>query len=185
MITERENVKISKFLSLILRHQPEKIGIELDENGWTAIKELIEKSAIAGVRFDFEILKFVVNTNNKKRFSFDDSLTKIRASQGHSVDVNPGYSPIPPPVILYHGTAIKNIVSIFESGLKKQNRYHVHLSTDTKTAKIVGQRHGDAIILEVLTNQMYADGYQFFLSDNNVWLTDYVPAKYLKVYQPE
>lgn len=180
MIAEKENTKISKFLSLVLRHQPETIGIELDENGWTTVDELIEKSSKAGVQFDLETLKHVVDTNSKKRFSLNESFDRIRASQGHSVEVDLGYTAKTPPEILYHGTATKNIDSIMASGLQKRDRNHIHLSLDMETAVKVGQRHGKVFVFEVQTGQMHSDKFEFFLSENGVWLTDNVPAIYLK-----
>lgn len=179
MLFEKETTRISKFLSLVLRHQPETIGIELDDNGWTDVNTLIEKSNQAGVKFDFEVLKHVVDTNSKKRFAFNDSFELIRASQGHSVDVELGYTPQTPPAILYHGTAVKNIASILASGLEKRERHHVHLSADTETAIMVGQRYGKPFVFEVDAAKMHADGFPFFISENGVWLTDGVPAQYL------
>jgi putative RNA 2'-phosphotransferase len=176
MITEKENIKISKFLSLVLRHQPETIGIDLDENGWTDVEELIKKSNNAGVQFNPEILKHVVDTNSKKRFSFNETFDKIRASQGHSVEVDLGYTATTPPEILYHGTAIKSVDSILISGLKKRDRHHVHLSSDIETAAKVGQRHGKAFVFEVFAGRMRHDKFEFYLSENGVWLTDNVPV---------
>jgi len=180
MLPEKEITKISKFLSLVLRHQPETIGIALDDNGWINVDELIQKSNAAGVKFDFNILKHVVATNNKKRFAFNDSLDKIRASQGHSVEVELGYKPQMPPEILYHGTAINNVASILSTGLEKRQRQHVHLSKDTETAVKVGSRHGKPVIFEVAALQMHNDGFKFFLSENGVWLTDFVPSQYIR-----
>lgn len=182
MISEKENTRISKFLSLVLRHKPEEIGIELDENGWTDVTMLIEKVNKAGIALTFEILKHVVDTNAKKRYSFNESFDKIRANQGHSVEIDLGYTPQVPPEILYHGTGEKFIGSILEKGLLKQNRHHVHLSADVETAFMVGQRHGKPFVFEVLAGQMHRDNFQFFLSANGVWLTDFVPVKYLKNY---
>ena len=179
MLPEKEITKISKFLSLVLRHQPETIAISLDKNGWVSVDKLIQKSNAAGVKFDFAMLKHVVATNNKKRFSFNESLDKIRASQGHSVEVELGYESQMPPEILYHGTGINNVASIFLTGLEKRQRQHVHLSRDTETAIKVGIRHGKPAIFEVYSLQMHIDGFKFFLSDNGVWLTDSVPSKYL------
>lgn len=181
MISEKENTKISKFLSLVLRHQPETIGIELDENGWTNIETLIEKSSKKGLHFDREILNHIVETNAKKRFAFNDSNDKIRANQGHSIEVELGYAPQKPPTVLYHGTGQKSVNSIKLTGLEKRQRQQVHLSKDIETAIAVGQRHGKPFIFEVLAEQMYNDKHEFFLSDNGVWLTDNVPTKYLKV----
>lgn len=180
MLPEKEITKISKFLSLVLRHQPETIGITLDENGWTDVNVLIEKSKGAGITYNLDTLKHVVETNNKKRFAFNEKFNRIRASQGHSVEIDLGYSPQVPPEILYHGTAAKSVESIWLSGLEKRSRRHVHLSNDLETAVKVGQRHGKVFVFEVHAGLMYTDKVEFFLSENGVWLTDNVPAKYLK-----
>ncbi|QKJ29422.1 RNA 2'-phosphotransferase [Mucilaginibacter mali] len=180
MISDKENKNISKFLSLVLRHQPELIGIELDENGWTDVDALIAKSGEHGVRYNIDALKHVVTTNNKQRFAFNDTFDRIRANQGHSVEVDLGYEAKIPPEVLYHGSAIKNADSILASGLEKRERHHVHLSADVATAANVGQRHGKPVIFEVTALQMHHDGMPFFLSNNGVWLTDAVPPKYLK-----
>ena len=179
-LSEKEVTKISKLLSLVLRHKPETISIVLDENGWTNVNVLLEKMSAEGVRLDREELNFIVATNSKKRFAFNDTGDKIRASQGHSIDVELNYEPAAPPEILYHGTASHNVNSILSIGLEKRNRQHVHLSKDVTTALTVGQRHGKPIIFEVRTGQMHEDGFIFYLSENGVWLTDNVPAKYLQ-----
>lgn len=186
MDKEKEAIKISKFLSLVLRHKPETIGIELDENGWTDVSILIRKCNGYGIHFDLTMLKYVVATNNKKRFSFNDSFSKIRASQGHSIDIDLGYKPQMPPEILFHGTALKYVDSILKTGLEKRNRNHVHLSLDIETAIKVGQRHGKPVVFEVLAGNMVKVGnYKFYLSENGVWLTDIVPTKYLRLINRE
>ncbi len=172
--------RISKFLSLVLRHQPEKIGISLDEAGWTQITDLLTKINESGLSLDLETLKSVVANNQKQRFSFDEKMEKIRANQGHSVNVNLGYQAQIPPNILYHGTATRFKASILSEGLKKMNRHHVHLSESIKTASAVGTRHGKLILLKVLSDEMQRDGFSFYQSENGVWLTDHVPAKYLR-----
>lgn len=172
-------IRISKFLSLVLRHQPEMIGIQLDANGWANVNELLEKANKYGVKIDREILNHIVETNSKKRFAFNNTLDKIRASQGHSIEIELGYTNQKPPEILYHGTGEKSVQSILKTGLEKRSRQHVHLSSDIETAVKVGQRHGKPVVFIVLAGQMYEDKYQFFLSDNGVWLTDKVPIKYL------
>jgi putative RNA 2'-phosphotransferase len=171
----KELVKTSKFLSLVLRHKPEKIGLQLDPNGWADVDELLKKSDLSK-----EVLDEVVETNEKKRFKYSEDGKRIRASQGHSlknVDLNIK-SQIPPP-ILYHGTAHKNVESIKNKGLLKGNRQHVHLSKDVYAALDVGKRHGKPFCVTIDTKSMVEQGYKFFLSDNDVWLTDHVPAKYL------
>lgn len=134
MTNDKQIIQISKFLSLVLRHQPYLIGIQLDENGWTDIDLLLERTNSHGIAIDKEILKHIVTTNSKNRFAFNDSLDKIRASQGHSVIIELGYKSQQPPETLYHGTAEKYVPSILESGLEKRGRQHVHLSSDIETA---------------------------------------------------
>ena len=172
-------VKISKFLSLVLRHQPETIGLKLDSAGWVDVSVLLAACNAHGKRINAEDLEFVVENNDKKRFAFNEDKTRIRANQGHSVEVELEYKPLTPPPILYHGTASRFLASIKQTGIVKGNRHHVHLSADTQTAKAVGQRHGKEIILIVKSGQMYQDGFQFFQSVNGVWLTQHVPAQYL------
>lgn len=181
MINEQENTRISKFLSLVLRHQPEHIGIELDEHGWTDVNTLIAKAQKKGVNLTPGILKYVVDTNAKKRFAFNNDLTKIRASQGHSVEVDLQYVPQIPPVLLYHGTGSQSINSILQHGLQKMTRHHVHLSADQDTAIKVGRRHGNPAVLCIDAKQMAGQGYTFFQSANGVWLTEHVPAKYISL----
>jgi putative RNA 2'-phosphotransferase len=172
-------VKISKFLSLVLRHQPEKIGLSLDESGWTSVERLIEASRKHGVEFTLEELHNVVANNDKKRFSLSEDGLLIRANQGHSIEVELGYDPITPPEILYHGTAERFLNSIKQQGLVKGKRHHVHLSADTDTAVKVGQRHGKPVILTVKAGSMEQAGFVFYLSANGVWLTEHVPVQYL------
>lgn len=174
---------ISKFMSLVLRHQPEKIGLHLDENGWADIKELISKLTAHGIVADVAIIETVVATNDKKRFSFNDDKRKIRANQGHSINIALNLSSIEPPDILYHGTADRFVESILKTGLDKRSRQHVHLSANEETAKIVGSRHGKPIILIIAAKKMKEDGYIFFLSENSVWLTDSVPVQYIKLIE--
>ena len=178
-MNEIENKRISKFLSLILRHQPETIQLTLDENGWAEVNELITKSAKSRMHFSFEDLEEVVKTNNKKRFAFNEDKTRIRASQGHSIDVDLSLKAVQPPDFLYHGTAESNISSILDNGIEKRTRQHVHLSADKETATKVGMRHGKPVILTIRTGKMAEDGILFYLSENNVWLTDFVDVKYI------
>lgn len=179
MKTEKEINNLSKFLSLILRHKPETIGIELDENGWVNTNILLEKSNQHNYKIDFETLKIIVETNNKKRFSFSDNFEKIRANQGHSLNIELGYLPTKPPRILYHGTAERNVNSILLNGLDKRNRHHVHLSQNIETAINVGKRHGKPFVFEILSEKMYNDKFEFFVSENGVWLTEKVPTIYI------
>ena len=167
--------KLSKFLSLILRHKPETIGIKLDKNGWANISEILR-----GMKIDFATLEKVVAENDKQRFSFNDDKTKIRANQGHSVKVDVELVEKIPPEILYHGTIEKNLKSIVAQGLLKMNRLYVHLSADIETAKKVATRRiGNAVIFKVAARQMYDDGFKFFQSANGVWLVETVPPQYL------
>jgi putative RNA 2'-phosphotransferase len=181
MAAEKDLVKWSKYLSLVLRHRPEVLGITLDAQGWTDVATLLEKLHRNGISIDQNVLAQIVATNSKKRFAFSDDGTKIRASQGHSVAVDLGYQPAMPPQVLYHGTGEKSLNSILKSGLQKGERHHVHLSADVETAIKVGQRHGKPVVLHVAAQQMQKDGFLFFISQNGVWLTDYVPAAYLAV----
>jgi len=180
MISEKQITHISKFLSLVLRHQPETIGIKLDQNGWTDVDTLLKKSNSYGIKLDNETLKHIVETNSKKRFAFNDTRDKIRASQGHSVEIELGYTNQKPPEILFHGTGEKSVQSILETGLEKRNRQHVHLSSDFETAIKVAERHGKPFVFKVLAERMYNDNFHFFISDNGVWLTDKVPTIYLR-----
>lgn len=171
---------ISKFISLILRHKPEVIGITLDEHGWADVNELI-----AGIRkehkdFDMSTLEEIVRTDNKQRYSFNMAGTKIRANQGHSIDVDVELEEKEPPEILYHGTGKKYIESIEKQGLIPKSRLYVHLSSDKATANNVGARHGIPVIYEIEAKRMFNDGYKFYLSKNNVWLTKEVPLEYIK-----
>ena len=178
-MNEKEIKRISKFLSLILRHNPEKIHLTLDANGWANVEELIKKS-YKKVRFSMEELEHVVATNNKKRFSFNDDKTKIRANQGHSLkNIDLEFKNTTPPDFLYHGTVAKFMEAIRETGLQKMSRQHVHLSNDLETAIKVGSRRGKPIILSVRAGDMYKKGFEFYRSANGVWLTDKVPAAFI------
>lgn len=179
-MNEKEIKKISKFLSLVLRHNPDKIGLVLDENAWANTEELIEKCNKNSIKFSFEDLEVVVETNNKNRFSFNENKTKIRANQGHSLkNIDLEFEAIEPPKFLYHGTVDRFIVSIKENGLQKMSRQHVHLSKDKETAINVGSRRGKAIILSVSALEMHQAGFEFYCSENGVWLTDNVPSEFI------
>ncbi|MCD9185967.1 MAG: RNA 2'-phosphotransferase [Pyrinomonadaceae bacterium] len=178
---EKRKTKISKFLSLVLRHAPETVGLSLDENGWLKIEDLRKACAAHGKSFTVAELEEVVAANDKKRFAFDETKTKIRASQGHSINVEIEFERKTPPEILYHGTAERNVGVIFSSGLQKMKRHHVHLSADTETARRVGARYGKPVLLEVNTKAMLAENHEFFVSANGVWLTDEVPPRFLKL----
>jgi len=178
-MTEKEKGIISKFMSLILRHEPEIIGIVLDKNGWADTNELIEGMNRVGHHVTLDNVKEIVKTNDKQRFKFNEDYTKIRANQGHSVSVDVELTETKPPDLLYHGTATRFVQSIKNEGLIAKSRLYVHLSGDTATAVKVGERHGSPVVLTVASGSMYADGFKFYLSDNNVWLTTAVPAKYI------
>ena len=168
----------SRFIALILRHKPESVGITLDEHGWANVDELIE--GIAKTRpFDMEMLEDIVATDNKQRYSFSEDHTLIRANQGHSIPVDVELKKSIPPKNLYHGSAVKYEKSIDDIGLIPKSRLYVHLSKDYDTAVKVGSRHGKPVIYKVCTGKMHRDGYEFFLSENDVWLTKSVPTKYL------
>lgn len=168
----------SKFVSLILRHKPETIGIQLDEHGWANVEELI--AGICKTReFNREILEEIVRMDSKQRFTFNEDKTKIRANQGHSISVDVELSEAIPPETLWHGTGEKYVAFIDQQGLIPKGRLYVHLSSDAATATKVGSRHGKPVLYIVKTKEMHDDGYKFFLSKNGVWLTKEVPVKYL------
>lgn len=177
------NTKLSKYLSLILRHKPDEINISLDEHGWADVSELIKGINNTGRKIDFELLEEIVRTDNKGRYSFNEDKSKIRANQGHSIKVDVELKKINPPDNLYHGTATRFIKNILDEkeGLKPMSRLYVHLSKDYDTAVKVGTRHGKSVVLEVNAKQMKEDGYSFYLSENGVYLTESVPCKYLKI----
>jgi putative RNA 2'-phosphotransferase len=164
-----------KFLSLLLRHKPEKLNLKMNKYGWVKVEDLINSG-----QFTLEILEKIVQENNKGRFAFDNKKEKIRALQGHSIKVDLRLKDSVPPNILFHGTAKKYVASILEQGLDKRNRQYVHLSDNEKTAMAVGLRRDKCpAILIISAKEMYDDGYEFYLSENNIWLTDYVPSKYI------
>jgi putative RNA 2'-phosphotransferase len=177
---EKQIKHISKFMSLVLRHQPQEIGLQLNENGWANVQELVEKMNAHGIQIDETLLNTVVETNDKKCFAFNEDKTMIRASQGHSIEVELDLQTVIPPELLYHGTVEKFITAIQKEGLKKMNRQHVHLSKDKETAVKVGGRRGKPVILVINAAAMHAAGHAFYLSANEVWLTDEVPAQYIQ-----
>ena len=176
----------SIFISLILRHKPQVIGISLDEHGWADVQELIDGvNARGGHHLDRETLEEIVRTDSKQRYSFSEDGTRIRANQGHSVPVDVELEEALPPPLLYHGTGEKYVRSIDEKGLLPRTRLYVHLSSDVETAIEVGERHGTPVVYTVDTAAMAADGYVFYLSANHVWLTKAVPPRYLSKMQKE
>ncbi|BAZ30994.1 phosphotransferase KptA/Tpt1 [Cylindrospermum sp. NIES-4074] len=173
-------VKISKYLSKYLRHQPDKIGIKLAPGGWVDVEELLSACAKNKFPITRQELQVVVEYNDKKRYSFDSTGTLIRANQGHSVEIDLQLEPAVPPDLLYHGTGRKSVESILQTGLCKMSRHHVHLSRDIATATTVGARHGKPVVFIVDAGAMYQAGYTFYCSDNDVWLVDSVPPEYLQ-----
>jgi putative RNA 2'-phosphotransferase len=171
--------EISKFLSFVLRHSPEAIGLSLDDAGWADVAELLSKCRAHGTEISRALLEEIVETSPKKRFAFSDDGLRIRASQGHSIDVELGYAPAVPPATLFHGTIALVLPAIREKGLLKMERHHVHLSPDEETARVVAARRGKPVILRIDAARMHADGRTFFVSANGVWLTDDVPPSYI------
>lgn len=176
----KQTIEISKFLSLVLRHNPQKIGIALDPEGWTPVDALLAAAGRHGRRISRAQLEEVVGTNDKQRFSFSPNGQLIRANQGHSVEVDLNLAPVEPPELLYHGTVEKFLDSIRERGLVRGNRHHVHLSADRETATRVGQRRGRPVVLVVHSGRMHRAGQKFYRSENGVWLTEAVPVEYLE-----
>ncbi len=171
----RDRSRTSRFLSLVLRHQPEKIGIALDEHGWADVEALL-----AGMGLSREDLEQIVAGDEKMRYSFNEDHSRIRANQGHSIPVDLELEPLEPPEYLYHGTVGWFLASIQREGLTKRSRQYVHLSPDAETAAKVGSRRGKPVVLRVRAARMQADGYRFYRSANGVWLTDRVPPEYLE-----
>jgi putative RNA 2'-phosphotransferase len=176
---DKKLVRLSKFLSFILRHKPEVIGISLDSHGWADVDAVIKGIKTRFPFFSFTLLKEVVEKNNKNRFTLNEDQTKIRANQGHSREVNLDLEAIKPPDYLYHGTAKRFLGSIKQKGLVKQNRQFVHLSRDPDTAVKVGKRHGNPVVLIINAKKMYEQGEAFYLSKNGVWLTKKVGPEYI------
>lgn len=171
--------EVSRYISLILRHKPEIVGLKLDEHGWVNVDQLIE-GVSQKYMINRSILEEIVETDNKQRYSFNTDKTKIRANQGHSVNVDVELEECQPPEILWHGTGKKFVNSINEQGLISKSRLYVHLSKDPETARQVGARHGESVLYIVNAGQMFRDGYKLYLSKNGVWLTKEVPVKYLE-----
>ncbi|MET8221901.1 RNA 2'-phosphotransferase [Streptomyces sp. NPDC005301] len=181
-IDDRRTVKVSKYLSKHLRHQPERIGLTLAEGGWVEIEELIAAATAHGFPFSRAELDHVIATNDKRRFAVEG--TRIRASQGHSVEVDLGLPPATPPAYLYHGTVARSLDAIRAEGLRPMNRHDVHLSADRETATRVGARRGRPVVLSVDAAAMHRDGHVFHVSENGVWLTAAVPPRYLRFPAP-
>jgi putative RNA 2'-phosphotransferase len=180
-VSDKEMDAISRFLSFALRHGPDKIGIHLDENGWTDIDELVRQSSQQGRRLSAELIRTVVAASDKQRFALSSDGLCIRANQGHSIAaIDVGLMPIEPPEFLFHGTARQFVASILATGISRRSRKHVHLSADEATAIRVGMRHGKPVVLRILARAMRAEGHEFFLSANGVWLTEHVPQRFIQ-----
>jgi putative RNA 2'-phosphotransferase len=175
--------RLSKLLSYVLRHNPAHLNLQLDEQGWVSVNELLHQLNNHNEPVTFELLKEIVDTNSKKRFSFNEDFTRIRANQGHSLEIDLNYMPQQPPDLLYHGTAAKNLEAILQQGLNKISRHHVHLSADTSSALQVGSRHGKPIVLIIRAMEMHQQGHVFYCSQNGVWLTDHVPPSFISCHQ--
>jgi putative RNA 2'-phosphotransferase len=180
-MNQSRRTRVSKYLSLHLRHRPHRLGLVLAPGGWVGVDELLAACQTDGFPLTRAELEEVVATSDKQRFSFDPTETLIRANQGHSVAIDLQLEPTPPPAVLYHGTAVHNLDSIRAAGLHRGVRHHVHLSPDAATARKVGQRHGEPVVLEIDAAAMERDGFVFYRSANGVWLVDAVPAAYLRL----
>lgn len=172
--------RIGRLIIYALRHKPEELNVVLDEHGWVDIGVLLEALSAKGYKITREQLEYLAETSDKQRFGLDASGDKIRANQGHTVDVDLGYEPQTPPEYLYHGTNREAVKNILNDGLHKMRRHAIHLSEDLNTAIDVGSRRGAPFMLRVQSGKMYEDGYTFHLSDNGVWLTSSVPIKYIE-----
>jgi putative RNA 2'-phosphotransferase len=175
-----DSQKLSKFLSYVLRHRPDEIGLALDANGWALLSELIEQSRNASIDLTEETIREIVRSSDKQRFAISKDGTKIRASQGHSIDIDLALEAKEPPEILFHGTATRFLDSIRAEGLKPIGRQNVHLSFDEETAVKVGQRHGKPAVLRIRAGEMCRAGKIFYLSANGVWLTETVAADFIE-----
>lgn len=176
----KQPTELSKFLSFVLRHKPDAIGLELDANGWAVLTELVEKAGAHGKRLTKELVETIVATSPKQRFAISEDGLRIRASQGHSIVVELGYEPKPPPEVLFHGTVASKLASIRSTGLERMDRHHVHLSHDVATARTVGMRRGTPVVLQIAAGRMHREGHSFFVSANGVWLTERVPPEYIE-----
>ena len=179
MSDKRRLVTVSKFLAKHLRHAPQALGLTLQPGGWAAVDQVLAASHKAGFPITYDELLECVETNDKQRFSFDDTGDLIRANQGHSVAVDLQFEERVPPDVLYHGTVERFLASIFAEGLKKGKRHHVHMSNDVATARKVGARRGQPVVLQIAAAMMHVQGFTFYLSVNGVWLTETVPAEFL------
>ena len=175
------DIKLGKFLSLVLRHNPDAAGISLDEHGWADVQELLAGVRRSGRQINMETLERVVRENNKQRYSFNADHTKIRANQGHSLQVDVELTAVKPPRYLYHGTAARFLSAIRQEGIRKMSRQYVHLSSDFQTAMEVGRRHGSPVVITINAEAMAQDGVIFYRSENGVWLCEHVAPKYFSI----
>jgi putative RNA 2'-phosphotransferase len=179
------DVRLSKFLSYVLRHAPEAIGLALDSEGWTGTEALLDAARRQGVGLDAAKLRQLVSHSDKKRFTLSADGSRIRAAQGHSsAQVDIAFVPLEPPPHLYHGTARASLESIMKDGLVAGRRHYVHLSDDEETAKGVGRRHGPSAILRIDTMRMHRQGHKFHRAENGVWLTRFVPPEFIRQQWP-
>jgi len=178
-MTDKETIQTSKFLSLILRHEPERVGLKLGDAGWVAVDELLSAVNRNGKALTLEQLQHIVATSDKKRYAFSEDGLRIRANQGHSVEVDLQYAPQTPPEILYHGTATRFLDGIRTAGLQKMGRHDVHLSAETKVTMQVGGRHGKPVLLIIRAGEMHRAGHVFRCSANGVWLVSEVPPQFI------
>lgn len=171
--------QLSRFLSFVLRHDPGAIGLALDAHGWVEIEQLLVACQAHGMAMTREALEALVATSSKQRFAISDDGLRVRANQGHSIEVDLAYAPAHPPEVLFHGTVLASLAAIRSSGLKRMSRHHVHLSADAGLARMVGMRRGMPLVLKVAAGRMHAEGHVFYLSANGVWLTEHVPPDYI------
>lgn len=183
-ISKKQQISDSRLMSFVLRHKPEALGLTLSGAGWCNTTDLIKAmKSTQGSHFTLTYLQEIMANEDKPRYKLNATKTLIRASQGHSIDIDLDLPPIEPPPVLWHGTAQKSVDAIFEQGITKRSRHHIHLSSDLKTASDVGSRHGQLVILEVDATRMFNDGFDFYQSENLVWLTDFIPSQYLRRIQ--
>jgi putative RNA 2'-phosphotransferase len=184
MERNRDDGRLGRFISLVLRHDPSAAGVVLDEQGWVDVQELLAGINLHGYRIDIDALERIVWANSKQRYSFDETHTRIRANQGHSIVVDVQLTEQVPPSMLYHGTAQRFLDSIKNQGILKQQRQYVHLSADITTALSVGKRYGTPVVLRIDAAAMARDGYMFWVSENGVWLCEHIPWKYVEIETP-
>ena len=190
-ISGKTEMKVSKLLSYILRHNPQEFGLTLDKEGFVDVDKLLESirkkgpKRLKGIDLTKELLDQVVAKNVKQRFAYNTDGTKIRANQGHSVEVDIKYPVVEPPEFLYHGSATQNVDAIMKGGIQSMTRLHVHMGDNVEKARSVGARHGTPVVFKIHANSMHHDGIEFYLTANKVWLTNFVPSKYIELLPKE